>query len=72
MKNAKQAESDEIIIVNKYFVDNGEVLVKCPHCERILGLQSGEFKGEQFFDKLCKGQLEVAYTAKRISDPDKL
>jgi len=68
----KQAETDEILPVTKYFIDSGEVLVRCPHCRRIVGLQSGDFKGEMFYDRLCNGNYEVLTTAKRITNPDNL
>lgn len=59
--------TDEILPVSEYMRDDdGTVCVQCPHCMRILGLQSGPFLGEQFQDKECGGWLEVADDAKRV------
>lgn len=66
---------DEILSVLRYCrEDSGEVLVKCPHCGWTIGLQNGEFKGEQFHHRVpsCGGWLEVSFDAKRVRDAEQL
>lgn len=56
--------TDEILDVSTYARVSGEILVKCPHCQTILVLEDGDFKGEQFTHKLCGGWFEVSHDAK--------
>jgi hypothetical protein len=63
--------SDEIRIVGRVSKDSEGYLVKCPHCERILGLAESrlsDIRGEQYQDRVCKGWLEVSYDAKFVPE----
>ena len=56
--------NEEILDVHKYCrEDDRTVCVKCPHCHRVLGLEPGPFKGEQYQDQVCGGWLEVSADA---------
>jgi hypothetical protein len=58
--------TDVILDITEYDRDDGDVIVKCPHCQRILRLQSGPFKGEEFQHRVCGGWLGVSYDARRM------
>ena len=57
---------DLILDVTRMAKDGGEWHVRCPHCNRMLGLAEGPVRGEQFFDKVCGGWLQVTFDAKAI------
>jgi hypothetical protein len=62
---------NEILGVKKYHRESNsnDIFVKCPHCNRLLELQAGDFKGEMFTDNVCGGMLEVSYDARRTAFP---
>lgn len=64
--------TDEILVVKEYHRESNsnDIYVKCPHCNRLLELEAGDFKGEMFTDKLCGGQLEVSHHARRTAFPE--
>lgn len=68
--------SDEIKTVHRYCrEDDGEVCVLCPHCGWVIGLERGEFKGEQYRhtnNPKCGGWLQVSYMPKRVATSDEL
>ncbi|CAN7466168.1 hypothetical protein LJR034_003007 [Caballeronia sp. LjRoot34] len=63
---AELKSTDVVLDVTEYDRDDGDVIVKCPHCQRILGLQSGPFKGGQFQHRVCGGWLGVSHDARRV------
>jgi hypothetical protein len=74
----QKTESLEILPVSKVFDDHDdhEYLVKCPHCERIRGVEkeaslSAHF-GEQYQDNLCDGWFEIAEGATLVRDVEDL
>ncbi len=78
-QNIENTASDEILIVTKLYRDRneGEILLKCPHCARIIGLNGDEedeidFEGAQFEDNICKGTFEIGDNPVFIKDVDAL
>ncbi|KWE37432.1 hypothetical protein [Burkholderia territorii] len=63
--------TDEILVVKTYHRESNsnDIYVKCPHCDRLLELEAGDFKGEMFTDKVCGGTLEVSHNAYRTAFP---
>ena len=60
--------TNEILTVEIYSrEEDGTVLVECPHCHWIIGLNRRGFKGEQYVhnaNQNCGGMFEVSYDAK--------
>ncbi len=57
---------DEIKRVTQVTRDGGSYCVRCPHCQRLIGVEGedlDEVRGEQFRDPICRGWLEVSQTA---------
>jgi hypothetical protein len=62
---ADQQATDEILTVSRVAKDSdGSWIVKCPHCKRVIGLEDGPIRGEQFQHRACGGWLEVSHDAK--------
>lgn len=62
--------TDEILTVNRVSKDGGEYIVKCPHCDRIIGIEGddlSEIRGEQYHHRKCDGWLQVGFNAKKVS-----
>ena len=61
---AELKRTDVVLDVTEYDRYDGDVIVKCPHCQRILGLPSGLFKGGHVQHRVCSGWLGVSYEAR--------
>jgi hypothetical protein len=59
---------DEILPVGMFSDDGDSWVVFCPHCGRVMGLEKGPVRGEQYQDGVCGGWLEVTHDAKRVTD----
>jgi hypothetical protein len=61
--------TDEILVVKEYHRESNsnDIYVYCPHCDRPLELEAGDFKGEQFQDRVCGGWFEVSHHARRTA-----
>lgn len=58
---------NEILPVTKFSDDRDSWVVVCPHCKRVLGLEKGPIRGEQYRDRVCGGWLEVSFDAKKVA-----
>ena len=73
----EKTESTEIKPVTKLMRDDGEFLLKCPHCGRIRGINDDfedgeEVYGEQYQDNLCDGWYEISHNAVMVNDVEDL
>ncbi|MEA5357340.1 hypothetical protein VB319_25765 [Vibrio parahaemolyticus] len=69
----EKTDSNEILPVTVLFKEDGEFILKCPHCgvNRTVQSESGSFsdiKGEIYEDNLCTGSFEISYDAKLVND----
>lgn len=60
-----------ILTVKRYSIDGGDLVVRCPHCKTVIGVEGQEgddIRGEQFQHRSgkCNGWLEVASDARRV------
>ncbi len=60
-----------ILTVKRYSYDGGELVVRCPHCKAVIGVEGqdgDDIRGEQFLHRGrgCDGWLEVATDARRV------
>ncbi len=68
----------EILPITNVFDDKegNEFLVKCPHCDRVRGIEKdlrlSELGGEQYQDNLCHGWFEIAADATLVRDIENL
>lgn len=76
---APEDTTNAILTVGRVSRDGGDYVVKCPHCQEIIGIQGedrSEVRGEQFQHRRreypgprgpktvgCDGWLEVSHTA---------
>lgn len=63
--------TDEILEVSRVSREQGEYIVKCPHCGAVIGLEGddlSEMRGEQYHHKLCGGWLMVGYDARYVKE----
>lgn len=73
----EKTASDEILMVRKFFAENDEFLLKCPHCGRIRGIENetgdlDDLIGAQYEDNLCGGTYEVDDNPFLVRDVEKL
>lgn len=55
-----KTESKYILPVKKVMREDGELLLKCPHCGEIRGVYDDEDAiGSQYQDNLCDGHYEI-------------
>jgi hypothetical protein len=60
-------DKDVILEATEYSRDlDGTHVVKCPHCQRWVGIEDGPFKGEQYTDNVCGGTFEVSESARFV------
>lgn len=71
----ERAEDREqwILPVKRYAHDGGGLVVRCPHCKEVIGLDGEEgddIRGEQFQhrSKRCDGWFEVWTQARRVAE----
>ncbi len=72
------AVTDEILDVDTFSKDDdGCWAVFCPHCKRVMELEPGPVRGEQYKDPVCGeqyknpvcgGWLEVTFDAKCVAN----
>jgi hypothetical protein len=70
--NAEKPEQ-WILTVKRYAHDGGGLVVRCPHCKDVIGVEGDEgddIRGEQFQhrSKRCDGWLEVWSQARRVAE----
>lgn len=61
--------SDEIKTVHRVSKDGGDYVVRCPHCDQVLGIEGddlSEIQGEQYRHPACGGWLMVDYEARYV------
>ena len=65
--------TDEIKIARRFSRDtDGEWIIKCGHCKRIMGVEAGDDdgtpRGEQYQDRQCNGWTEVSAEASFVKE----
>lgn len=58
--------TDEILEVERISREDGDYIVRCPHCGRVMGIEGddiSEMGGEQYQDRICGGWMEVSHDA---------
>ena len=61
---------DEIGIVTRVSRDGGDLIVRCPHCKNLRGIEGHDMKdvrGESYICG-CGGEYEVAYEARLVDE----
>ena len=70
-EQAKRSMTTEIKMIYKITKDAGYFLVKCPHCNQLVGIEGddvSEVRGGQYQHKTCSGWIEVSGSARYIRD----
>lgn len=62
-----------ILTVKRFAHDGGSLVVRCPHCKEVIGVDGDEgddIRGEQFQhrSKRCDGWIEVWRQARRVAE----
>lgn len=63
--------TDEIKTVSKVSKDGGDYVVRCPHCNDVMGIEGddlSEIQGEQYQHGRCGGWLEVDHGARFVRE----
>lgn len=63
--------TDEIKTVMRVSKDGGDYVVRCPHCERVIGVEGddlSEIRGEQYQHGKCGGWLQVGFNARYVKE----
>ena len=74
MFTTEKTTSLEIKPVTKLMRADGELLLKCPHCESIRGVEDegDEVHGAQYQDNLCDGWYEISFNPKMVKKVEDL
>lgn len=69
--SSTQQATDEIKSVRRVSKDAGDYVVRCPHCQSIIGIEGddlSEIRGEQYQHRMCGGWLMVEHDARFVRE----
>jgi hypothetical protein len=61
--------TDEIKTVNRFSWDGDSYVVRCPHCDQVIGIEGRvphDILGEQYQHRTCGGWLQVSNGAREV------
>jgi len=62
--------TDEILTVTRFSWDCDSYVVRCPHCNAVIGIEGrvpDHILGEQYQHRACGGWLEVGFNAREVT-----